>query len=195
MGAKLLNVKATDLRIKKVQKEHSIVMKKGLAAALTVTRIKAKEHLISNSTGTYNPYRARKAQPNTSGRLTSRTGKLGLMLKNGASATNPLKGWTPANFSTKIAKQTSNMLHSMVRELPGGQYKGTIRVQGRGGDPRLFDTKRGQPAETLRTLAVRFNWETGIRGSSRPIFKPVAKETNFHLHKLVKENNAKIWRM
>ena len=63
MGAKLLNVKATDSRIKKVQKEHSIVMKKGLAAALTVTRIKAKEHLISNSTGTYNPYRARKAQP------------------------------------------------------------------------------------------------------------------------------------
>jgi len=193
----LKGVRAFIVGTNKVMKDHRIAMQQAIAEGLTKTRLRAEEYIIENTTGKYNPYHARKEQPSVSGRLTSRTGKLKLMLKNGASSSNPLKNWT--GFGNKIAKQSSVALHSMVRaeklNRREERYIGTIRVLPRGGDPRLFSTVRGQPQESLQTLVIRFNWEFGIRGGRRPIFAPVASERDFQLRKLVEQKNAKIWRL
>jgi hypothetical protein len=193
-GAVLLHAEENIKELKSMVLRRRKHMQKSIARSLTMTRVRAEEYIISNTTGSYNPFHARKKQPNTSGRLTSRTGKLKAMLKSGISASNPLRGWS--GFGNLIAKQPTSSLHSIVRvDKQNTSYEGTIRVWVKGGDSRLFDTLRGQPQESLKTLAVRFNWETGIRGNTRPIFKPVTRETDFDLRKFVEEGNAKNWRL
>jgi len=193
-GAVLLHAEENIKELKAMIPRRRKAMQKAIAKSLTRARLRAEEYILPNTTGTYNPYFARKKQPGTSGRLTSRTGKLKIMLKSGAGASNPLKGWI--GFGNKIAKQPSIALHSTVRaEKKDTFYTGAIRVWLRGGDQRLFDTARGQPQESLQTLAVRFNWETGIRGDKRPIFEPIAKKNDFDLRKFVEEANSKNWRL
>lgn len=196
-GAKLLNAREVQLELKKIMRNHRIACQKAIAETMTRVRFRASEYIIANTTGIYNPYYARKKQPNVPGRLTNRTGKLKLMLANRASNTNPLKGWI--NFGSKLAKQESVMLQSYVRAeditKESETYRGTVRVWFKGGDPRLFDTVRGQPQESVKTLAVRFNWETGIRGETRPFIAPVNKQAEYDLTKLTREKNEKIWRL
>lgn len=200
-GAVLLYAEENIKELKsKIPSRRRKVMQKAIATSLTKTRIRAEEYILPNPTGDYNPYFASKKMqkagiaPVVPGRLRSKTGKLKLMLKNKASASNPLKGWT--NFGNKIARQPSNALHSMVRANKDSSfYTGTISVWLKGGDSRLFETARGQPQESLKTLAVRFNWETGIRGERRPIFEPVTKKADFDFRRLVEEGNATVWRL
>lgn len=203
MGASIVGVRAFNKRISVKMREHEIAIKTALAIGLSNTRVRAAERIIPNRTSgrgggkIQNPYFARKQQPNTAGRLTSRTGKLKLMLGNRASASNPLNGWKNIKNRNKLATQNSTAFKSQVRIIRGSKtsnrYEATIRVKVTGGDQRLFATSGGQPQESLRTLAVRFNWETGIRGQKRPIFRPVIKLTEFDVTKLVAAKDAQIW--
>jgi hypothetical protein len=65
-----------------------------------------------------------------------------------------------------------------------------VSVQGHG---RLFSIYGGMPQESIRTLAVRFNWETGIRGNRRPIFSSLVKLAEFDMSQEVKRKNSIIW--
>ncbi len=197
------SVRAWKRENNKTMTKHEIAIKTALADSLDRTRSRAAEHIIkstaTNSKGRiYNPYYARKKQPNEPGRLINRTGKLKLMLSNRATGRSPqARGWKNIKNRRKLATQKSTAFNSQVRIIRGSKYsnryEATIRVKLHGGDSRLFDTTRGQPQESLRTLAVRFKWETGIRGQKRPIFKPVVKITEFDTTKLVAEKDALIW--
>lgn len=196
MSAKLKGTQVVLRKLSSDQRRHKEDIMKSTAEYLTYTRRKAEEHIRPNPTGDLNPYFARKKMinmgypPTVSGRLTSKTGKLKLMLRDKATG-SLLKDWS--GFKGKIAKQSSMALHSTVRMKGLHDYTGQIRVFIKG-DPRLFDTSRGQPQESMRTLAIRFNWEFGIRGSKRPIFEPVAQNSLDFLIKKLNERNAITWR-
>jgi len=185
-------------------KQHRKNMQEGIAKALSLTRMRAADRIIENTTPTRNPYGARKLQPSTSGRLTSRTGKLKLMLSYGTNATDPLKSWGKSK-GTKLFKEvnsiglkgqvkanypkvTSKTDPNRVFEAYTGTYRIFIKDHG-----WLFSTYGGLPQETKRTLALRFNWETGIRGERRPIFAPVIRQTDFDLKKEIERKNRTIW--
>lgn len=190
------------IALNRTMKAHRIAIQKGIAAALTKTRFRAEEHIIKSTARfksgniMYNPRWARAQQPTTPGRLTSRTGKLKYMLRNMVSMGNPLRGWV--GFGKTLAKQKSIAFLSQVRAIKTAlgyeSYVGTIRVY-ISGHPTLFETTRGQPQESLKTLAVRFQWEYGIRGERRPIFAPVRRQTDFDMRKLVEQKNNLIWRI
>jgi hypothetical protein len=163
---------------------------------MTNTRIRAKDYIIPNRTPYVNPRWARHRQPSVPGRLTSRTNKLKFMVGHNARASNPLYGWI--KFGSILAKQKSVAFLSQVRatktSFGNERYTGTIRVLITTGHHTLFDMVRKQPQESLKTLAVRFQWEYGIRGEKRPIFAPVSKQTDFDMRKLVEQKNNLIWR-
>lgn len=196
----------TKIALNKVMSRHRIAVQKAMAESMTRTRVKAEEYIIPNTAKysygklrgrtIYSPRMARAIQPSVSGRLTSRTGKIKYMLRHSASIGNPLRGW--GGWGRKLAKQRSVAFLSQVRAesttLGMERYIGTIRVNVRG-DSKLFDTTKGQPPESLKTLAVRFQWEYGIRGQKRPIFAPVAKQTDYDMRRLVQQKNNLIWRL
>ncbi len=196
MTAKITGVRAFNAESKRVMLDHRKAIQQSMATAMTKTRVRASKHIIPNDTSFANPYLARKNQPSTAGRLTSRTGKLAYMLKNRASLNNPLRHWR--GFGKNIVKERSVALMGQIKAKAmtktSLQFVGTYRVNIQS-NARLFDTARGMPQESTRTLAVRFNWETGIRGSARPIFAPVASRGEFDMTKLVTEKNNRIWRL
>jgi hypothetical protein len=194
----LRGVKQVIKHNKKVMVEHRKAIQVALGNSLTLTRLRAQQHLIPNTTGFVAPKRARYFQPSTHGRLTSRTGRLGYMLKYGASASNPKKTWDKSTLGQLIYKETKNVgLKGQVRAKRISknfeEYRATYRVF-ISDNARLFSRVRGMPRETKKTLAMRFNWETGIRGGVRPIFAPVVNRTIFDVSKEVKRKDAKIWR-
>jgi len=180
----------TIMSINKIMKDHRIAVQQGLATSMTQARIKAADYLIPNTTGFVNPYIARKKQPSTPGRLTSRTNKLHYMLMNKASASNPLRSWT--GFGNKLAKERSVSLMGQIKATDISKetesYIATYRVNILG-DSHLWDIHRKKPRETIRTLVMRYMWE--YRG--RPIFKPIISLVDFNMRKQVEEKNRKIW--
>ncbi len=193
------NIKQVQAHNRAVMKLHRIAVQKGMAAALTRTRLRAESYILDNDTGIRNPYMANKYQAPTPGRLTSRTGKLKYMLKYGADLNNPLKSWK--NFGSILCNEDTVALKGLIRakrtSATTEQYVGTYRVsvQRHG---RLFSTgskgRFSMPQESVKTLAMRFMWETGIRGQKRPIFEPVSDVTDFDMKKQVSDKNNLIWR-
>ena len=187
--------------INQFMKAHRINIQQAMATAMGNTRKRAHDLIIPNmarnKTGgkIRNPRAASRKQPSTAGRLTSRTGKLKYMLRNSTGSGSTLKGWT--GFGSINAKQQSVAFKTQIKaqRISGKReiYTGTIRVYVTG-DSYLFNTKGGMPRESLRTLAIRFNWETGIRGSTRPIFKPAYSATEFDMRRLVELKDANIRR-
>jgi len=192
------------IELNKTMLRHRIAIQKAMAIALTKTRVRAKDYVIKSTAkfrsgdAIYNPRWARAQQPTVPGRLTSRTGKLKFMLGHYATVGNPLKGWDRSTWGKTLAKQKSVAFLSQIRAVKTSigheMYVGTIRVLV-SGHPMLFETTRGQPQESLKTLAVRFQWEYGIRGERRPIFAPVRRQTDFDMRKLVEQKNNLIWRI
>jgi len=185
-------------------KEHRKAIQMGLAYAMSETRRRAGDTLIPNNTGTVNPYVARRKQPSTPGKLTNRTSKLMKMLKYGTNASNPLNSWDKSTLGKPLYKEKKNIgLKGQIRSSPLGSGRGnplrakethraTYRVH-INSHPFLFNTSGGQPTETVQTLAIRFNWETGIRGQTRPYFAPVIKLTEFDMKQQVKLKDNMIW--
>ena len=202
-GAKLLGAKVFTRKQAIRMKDHRIAIQESLAYALSEARRLAGENLIENTTGTINPYAARKKQPSVSGKLTNRTSKLKKMLLFGTSGSNPLNSWGKSK-GTNLYKEKKNIgLKGQVKSTSLGKgrrdtarvnetHKATYRVYIRS-HPFLFNTSGGQPTETTQTLAVRFNWETGIRGQRRPIFKPILGQVKFSMVNQVKLKNSNIW--
>ena len=179
----------TLMSIKKISRYHREVIQQGLATAMTLTRKAAAEHLIPNITGFVNPYIARKKQPSIPGRLTSRTNKLHYMLMNKVSSSNPLRSWI--GFGNRLVKEKSVGLMGQIRSIGTGDkesYRATYRI-GISSDSHLWDTYRGKPQESIRTLTMRFIWE--YRG--RPIFSPVVNLTSFTMRTQIKKRNEAIW--
>ena len=191
----LVNGRQTLIAINKVMKQHNAAMQMGIAMTLTKTRLDAEKHVIPNTTPYVNPRWARRKQPSTPGRLTSRTGKLKYMLRNKASYSNLLKEWK--GFGHILVKERSVALMGQVKKqkltVSTNQYVGTYRVNVLS-NAQLFNTHRGRPQESLKTLAIRFQWEYGIRGEKRPIFKPVFQMQQ-DLKKYVEQKNNLIWRL
>lgn len=186
--------RATKSAINKVMLKHRKNIHESMAIAMNNTRIRAHDRIIPNIKKIRNPYASRRIQPPVPGRLTERTGKIQHMLKHSTSSSNPLRGWTGIG-TNKAAKQRSVAFISRIaqKRLTGktDRYVGTIKVDIRG-DSVLFSTYAGRPRESTRTLAVRFNWETGIRGEKRSIFKPAYKRTEWDMRRLVAQKDAAI---
>lgn len=194
---KLTGVKELVKKNKKKQKEHRIAIQKGLAVALTKTRQRAEEHLITNVSGTLNPHRARAMQPTLPGRLTSRTGKLGYMLGYGINVGNPLSSWDNSSFGKINAKEVKNIgLKGQIKSVNDRSYSATYRVSIKPNGV-LMRTNAGpkgmMPQESVKSLAIRFNWETGIRGQKRAIFSPVVDLTEFDMRTEIIRRNSEIW--
>jgi len=203
-GATLNGAKIFTRKQASRMKAHRISIQQGLAYALSETRRRAGDNLEPNITGSVNPYVARKKQPSIPGKLTNRTSKLMKMLKFGTNASNPLNSWDRSTLGKRLYKEAKNIgLKGQVKSTPMGtgrrnpakareNHKATYRVHIRS-HPFLWETAGGQPTETVQTLAIRFNWETGIRGNRRPYFQPVIKMTEFDMRNQIKLKDNTIW--
>lgn len=167
------NAIVIERKIKRFTELYDKNVKKGIGSYLTVTRAKASEYIIPNTTGTLNPWKARIQQPNTPNKLTSRTGKLKLMLGHKADVYQPEKNW---KGTRKLLTDHSMALKGTVRvnlnSNVENRYRGVYRVD-ISGHGRLYSRYGGMPRETVKTLGKRFNWERGIRGGKRPFMKPI----------------------
>ena len=160
----------------KFRMEYRRGVQKAMAETLTEVRKQAGHSFIPNITNgkTVNPYILRKLQPAHPSRLTNRTGKLSYML------THDVSKWTGSG--NKLVAEDSAGLHGLIRTNTTGEvetFTGTYRVSVKqdgflsnvgSRDPK----KKGKwmPTETSRTLAIRFQHETGIRGTARPFMYP-----------------------
>lgn len=187
--------------INKIMKTHRINIQKAMAISMINTRRRAHDYIIPNKAfNKYgrkirNPRGAAYRQHTTPGRLTSRTGKIRYMLRNklGGSSLRGWKGWGRINVKHKsIALLTQIKAERLTGKTE--RYIGTVRVKIARMDAYLSSTSGGRPRESLRTLAVRFNWETGIRGQRRPFFEPASKATLFDMRRLVRQKDANIRR-
>ena len=197
--------------LKRQRKEYRKEVQRSVAKFLTLTRISAATKvMIPNTTGILNPYMARKVQPANPSRLTHRTKKMRWMLLENADPN--LAGW--GGFGNKLAKLDTSALKLLVRAVEQGQFDeflGTIRVwisrvppilTHRGTVPQYDDKgkllnkgykPKMMPRETMRTLAMRFMWELGIRGSRRPYMEPAAKMILKKLPLIIERRIDLIW--
>lgn len=184
------NIKQVTRDLNRVNKAYKQLMQRSIAETINEIRLDAHDNqIIDNNTGITNPYRARKRQPTTPGKLTSRTGKLKYMLRDRVDRIVPTKGWK--GFGKKLVKHKSAGLHGLIRRVERGnfkeEYRGTLRVWIRA-NARLYYTgtgKRGavnkMPRETPRSLALRFMWDWapgGLKGQGRRPFISPAAENN-----------------
>lgn len=153
-----------------------------------VRDIAAKQQLIPNRTGYLNPYRARQAQPSTSGRLTNRTGKMKYMLAYDVIGGGYGLGYS--GYSMILFRKRTKFLNIMVRATDRANvesYEGTIRATIQAPDSYVFrrgnlsDPYQRMPKETPDTLAKRFNWEN----KDRKYMEPAALSYSMNLNNIV----------
>lgn len=194
MSVKLVNAKVVAADLKRKQKEYDTQMKKFVASYLDQTRNAAAIQVIRpNTTGILNPFYARKRQPNHPTRLTHRTGKMGWALKEKVSK-DPSKFW--GSFNKALTKLNTSALKLLVRKVKKGdidEYLGTIRVDVSSMPGKLTTTAMGMPMETMRTIRMRFLWETGIRGKRRPYMNPAARMVLRQLGNVIDERILLLW--
>jgi len=193
-----LETKGVLKSLKQVRKESRVGFQESIGYSLTRARLRASEYIIKNTTGTFNPSQAYKKQPSTPGRLTSRTGKLAYMLKQGASVSNPLKSWK--NVGNILLKEDTVGLKGLVRaqrDVTGSEsYIGSYRIfiRGNGVTERSghIPGKGYMPKATKQQLRLRFMWELGIRGEKRAFFAPTLRESEFDLKRLAEMRQNRI---
>lgn len=185
------NAREVVREFKQISKDYTIKIQQALSEIIDDIRKEAAEvHIIPNDTGQLNPYRARKKQPSTDGRLTSRTGKLKYMLLHKIDKNN----WK--GFGKTLVKHDSSGLKGQIRRkrinVAEEHYEGTLRVWVTM-DGRLTSTYMGMPTESTRTLAMRFMWE--YRNPRRPFIEPAAKSISPDMTGLLSQkiNRIKGW--
>ena len=172
MKVEFYGVKRTLKDIRKRKKKYRVAMQMRIGHWMDLVRKYAKKEIISNTTGHRNPHKARRKQPSTSGRLTSRTGKLRHMLGE-----QIMGGWR-GKGKLLYRKQTPSF-KMQVRTLKEGKkdksFVGTTKVYLSSMDSFLLSTggkNWRMPIESKKTLRMRFNWET--RMGKRPFMRPSA---------------------
>lgn len=170
-----LNAKKAIKVLKSTNKKYRYPMQNAIGELMDEIRLKAAEdEIIANTTDSINPYKARKLQPSTPGRLTSRTGKLVWALKQ--STQYPGLGFA-GNLRKK--KKTALFEETIARDVKSRieEYKAVIRFSftshGRllSKGQRSVEDKR-MPEEDERSFYFRVLWEK--RG--RPFLEPAAKK-------------------
>jgi hypothetical protein len=203
MSIEVIGISEVQQSLKELQAEHDKNIKESIAITMVNTRYTAGESpvMIPNRTGTYNPRKARKKQPSVPGKITVRTGKLRYMLQHKTKGRmnlldrNALRGWVG---SGRLYKEETVALKGLIRTLPlktETEHIGTYKVNVDSGNGTLFSRFGGAPQETLRTLRMRFLWETGIRGNKRPFFAPAFRQTMDEAGKAMNLRTALYWRL
>jgi len=171
------NYREVSKDLDKAIKRYRYLTQLDTATLLEIARAKASDEIIPNTTGSRNPYYARKVQPPTTGKLTSRTGKLKYMMEDKSNPSNIKKYWK--GFGKNIAKVSTAGLYGSVKvdRVTRGSKNEEYDAEWRtdiSNKQQLFwigDTKK---RETKRTLVMRFMWEN----KGRPMFKPIQKQLN-----------------
>ncbi len=178
-----LEYKTTVKELKQLNEEYRNEFQELIASYLDEVRYRTgSEELIGNTTGFINPYMARKKQPSTSGRMTSRTGKFKLMLQHRAKPYG-------SGFKGNLRRVKSTMALDLVVSRKGKdkleQYSGTIRYNFKG-HGRLTSTgsdkfrPKMMPKETRETLYMRFlKDKRSVKGDPpRPTISKKAQEVS-----------------
>jgi len=177
MAIKLSGSKVTLRNIKREKKLIRRVIQIEIAKWLDTVKVGAKKELIQNASGSRVPYIARKKQPSTGGKLTSRTGKLRYMLGE-----EPIGSWS----GSILYKKTTSSFKMQVK-AGDDIFTGTIRSYISSINSSMFETNAGggkkMPTESKATLMARLSWE--FRG--RPYLKPSAKKRMKNLEKEIQE--------
>jgi len=176
MDFKYVTYEINSLKLKMARDQYRMNAQKLLGDFLDNLLIYGKDvALIPNTTMTRNPNIARRYQPSTPGRLTTRTGKLFSILKdtleNRWNRKGTSDGWV--GQGNMIYKKMGYALQMRIHAeaLVGKEnYKATIKEDILHLPPRMTRTRIGKsklPKETKQTLKFRLLWEK--RG--RPMFK------------------------
>lgn len=128
-----------------------------------------QEIIASKYPSILNPRYLRKKQPSTPNRLTSRTGKMVYMMKKIVSPWKMTDGGMVMKTAGLIIRVSKKKGMNVM------EFEGTMRPQITM-DGRLSSIGKRMPKETLRTLTLRFYWETGIRGQKRQFLYPQARQ-------------------
>jgi hypothetical protein len=190
--------KGTLFRFKKAKRAFRKEMFEAIAETMDKIRYHAaRDEIIQNNflPDIINPRILRRLQPATSGRLTSRTGKLKWILLERLMGTNFGKGYS----GVTIYKLILHGLAIRIRETsPGNTISATFQGEMRNEiipHSRIFSTgfkfkepsgrwnrNKSMPQETNESILARFNWDReGIikRGGKRPFLSTAA---NKHLN-------------
>jgi len=180
--------------VKKLIRRYRKEMRDSVAVAIDNIRFRASKHIIPNTTGTRNPYKATKKQPSHPSKLTERTGKLIQMLTQDAAPAG--SAWT--DHGTKSRKLRTDAFQGTVKVSAGfgtaaEQYVGTLRVDVQSGSRLTSDLiaqsylqgKVRGAVNVAALLAMRFKHETGIRGTKRPFIYPAAREEEFPFRSII----------
>lgn len=202
LSIEVINLKENLKALDKIKEDKEKNTREAIAVVMTHTRYMAGEDpiLIADRTGETRTSKQRKKQPSVPGKLTSRTGKLKFMLQYKATGKFALTGdeiLSKWKGSKVLFKENTIALKGLIRTMymkEGTEYLGTYKVQV---EPHhtLFRRYGGMPLETMRTLRMRFNWETGIRGSKRPVFKPAAEGALTKLKRSMEARANIYWRV
>lgn len=191
MSIELKGVRATLSRTNKIMKNHRVNVQKALAIAMASARIRAEDRILPNKYGPSSWHSQTLKQHVVEGRLTNRTGKLSYMLSHKLTSSKDLRNWK--TWGNRVLRKSSVAFKEQIKATRYGagnktkeDYSGTLRVYINGSHGTLMSRHRGKPKETKKTLALRFRWETGIKGVKRPIFKPVVKAAHFEITKYLK---------
>lgn len=196
-------------RLKKIRLKYRPMFQQALMNEIDAIRLEAVNFLVSNQTASrhpqgrtvYNPKYASKLQPSTVGKLTSRTKKLEIMLKDKADVRGSLNNAIYIKKTAGLIIRVSKQTHKISED-----YTGIARVAIDMGDSRL--TNRGitarknghlinpalyMPKETEETLRFRFQWDKrGIRRQKRPFITPAIAKRGNKLSEIISQRIAEI---
>jgi hypothetical protein len=205
-----LETKKFELWHKRVLRHYRLAIFKALAANIDSIRNDAPKNIIPSTTNKmWSPYRMRKFQPSTPGRITERKGYLIEMLKSKGKWDFSSSTYKSGRFSYTAAKKATLSTHSLkglIKVVSGAntdseRYVATLAADIRGDNPfigkrisaaRRIDGMLVSNLETAQKLAMRFKWETGIRGSRRPFVEQSIQRENINITSIIQSRIATI---
>ena len=189
-----IKVKETISRATKVVVvKYRRMMLEELSKALDEIRLRAvSKFIIPNAhLPERNPYKLRKLQPSTAGKLTERTGALNIMMREGVGI------WKKTGTKTWRSDSPAVIGIAKVEGKVGinESFKGVLSVNTINASAVASRLTGKTKAPTAQQLALRFKWENGIRGEKRPFVSPAAKEQEFKMNAIIKQKIAELGAM
>lgn len=171
-------------RIKRILVYHRTAVLNEMQSYLDRVRLNAAEKQIipTNYPNVKNPYVLAKWQKSTPGKLTERTGALIKMLKD-------ITPWKPGNTRTRT--MSGDAMQGTIKVttkglIVGEEYMGELRASIKS-ESKYWPIQSGKALNrpTKQQLVMRFKWETGIRGETRPFMLPAGNAEEIKTEKII----------
>ena len=147
---------------------------------MAISRLGAIDFIIPNMSGSRIPHRAAARQHSVPGKLTERTGRMIAGLREGGTPSEQVRMWNGwGNRVVRTNPSAYATLNGLIKASEKGKtvdHVGTYSIFVRDNSKALNKKPRGVAPATKQQIALRYRWETGIRGGQRPYMYPSAQK-------------------